>query len=89
MGEAWLMAATFASSFVFIGLKAWQQRSVAFRNYWWIPPTSMAMAFVEVFIIANIAQQGWNIALVLMVGLGSGLGALAATYSHNRFLTKH
>lgn len=84
-----LYEATFAASFVFIFLKAFQQRSVAFRNYVWILPTSMAMALVEVFVIANIAQQGWHIGLVLVVGLGSGTGALLATYLHNRFLTKH
>lgn len=75
---------TFAASFAFIFLKAFQQRNVTFDNYRWVVPTSILMASTEVFVIANIAHKGWQPFLVLMIGLGSGLGAIAAMFAHRR-----
>lgn len=75
----------FAASFSFVALKSWQQLNVARRMLWWIVPTSMLMAICEVYVVATIAAQGWGW-LVLWVGLGGGLGSLAATYTHWRFL---
>lgn len=86
MAELGLHALTFVASFVFIFLKAFQQRSVAFDNYVWVVPTSLAMAATEVFVIANIATRGWHVGLVLTIGLGSGLGALGAMLLHRRFV---
>lgn len=83
-----VIATTFAASFVFIFLKAWQQRNVAFDHYLWIVPTSLAMAIAEVYVIANIAVKGYSLWLVLSVGLGSGLGALISAWCHKRFLSK-
>jgi hypothetical protein len=81
----WLaMILTFGASFVFIFLKAFQQRNVAFDRYAWVLPVSFAMALVEVYVIANIAQKGFSLAIVLVIGLGSGLGALAAMLAHKR-----
>lgn len=80
--------ATFAASFVFIFLKAWQQRNVAFDHYWWIVPTSLLMAVVEVYVIANVATRGWHLPLVVAVGLGSGFGALAAALLHKRMFKR-
>lgn len=79
---------TFCASFVFIFLKAAQQRNVAFDHYWWIVPTSVLMASVEFYVIVNVVEQGLSIGLVLTIGLGSGFGALSAAYLHKRFLTK-
>ncbi|MPZ19527.1 MAG: hypothetical protein GEV06_16645 [Luteitalea sp.] len=79
-------ALVFAASFGFIFLKAFQQRNVAFDNYGWVAPTSLAMAGAEVFVIANIARNGWAWPLVLVIGLGSGAGALAAMLVHKRWV---
>lgn len=79
---------TFAASFVFIFLKAWQQKNVAFDHYLWIVPTSVLMAVVEVYVIANIATKGYSWWLVASVGVGSGLGALASAWLHNKVLKK-
>lgn len=81
-----VLAATFAASFIFIFLKAFQQRNVAFDHYVWIIPTSFLMALAEVYVIANIAARGYSIFLVLSIGLGSGIGALLAAILHKRFL---
>lgn len=78
----------FISSFVFVGLKAMQQRNVAHDNYWWIMPVSMSMAVVEVFIVAYVARTGWHWLLVTAVGAGSGLGCLAAMWFHKRFVMR-
>ncbi len=82
------LALAFGASYVFIFLKATQQRNVAFDNYWWVMPTSMAMAAVEVYVIARVAQAGWYWPLVLVIGLGAGLGALSAMLFHKRFIMK-
>lgn len=76
----------FAASFGFVFLKAFQQRNVAFDNYAWIFPVSLAMAATEVLVVANIAHAGWHIGLVLTIGSGSGLGALGAMLLHKRFV---
>lgn len=79
-----MYALAFFASFVFVGLKAFQQLSVVHHRVWWIVPTSMAMAVCEVYIISNVAKLGWGW-IVLAVGLGSGLGCLAAMFIHRRF----
>jgi hypothetical protein len=76
----------FLTSYLFIFLKAFQQRNVAFDHYIWIMPVSYAMAATEVFIIAEVAKEGWGILLILAVGTGSGLGALSAALIHKRYV---
>lgn len=80
--------AAFGASYLFIALKALQQRQVVHDEYMMILPTSMAMAACEVFVVANIADLGWSIALVLAVGSGSGLGCLSAMVLHRRIRLK-
>lgn len=72
------------TGFGFVFLKAFQQRSVAADNFIAIVPTSLAMASMEVFSIANVAKAGWRWEVVLSVGLASGLGAMAAMLLHRR-----
>jgi len=80
--------ATFTAAFVFVFVKAFQQRNVALAQYVWIVPTALLMAVAEVFVVVTIAGKGFNVYLVAAVGLGSGLGALAATWLHARYLTR-
>lgn len=75
----------FFASYVFIALKSWQQLNVVKRAYWWILPTSMAMAVCEVYVIATVAQDGFGW-LVFWVGLGGGLGSICATFLHFRWI---
>lgn len=76
----------FAASFVFVFLKAFQQRNVAFDNYRWVLPTSMGMAATEVYVISVIAAKGYAILAVLGMGLGAGAGALVAMYLHGKYV---
>lgn len=76
----------FAASFVFVFLKAFQQRNVAFDNYWWVMPCSMGMAATEVYVISVIATQGYALLAVLGMGLGAGAGALLAMHFHGKYV---
>lgn len=78
-------ALAFIASFVFIGLKAMQQLNVVHGNTWWVVPTSVAMAACEVFVVVNMAHQGWGW-IILPIGFGSGFGALFAMWVHRRFV---
>lgn len=80
-------ALAFLASFAFVALKSWQQLNVVRKAYRWILPTSMLMAVCEVYVIANVAQQGFGW-LVLWVGLGGGLGSTTATWLHWRMIRK-
>lgn len=77
--------AAFFASFIFVFLKSWQQQNVVHRQYWWIPPTSMAMAFCEGYVVLKIATA-FTIPLIVTIGLGSGLGCMGATYIHSRYI---
>lgn len=79
---------TFCASFVFIFLKAFQQRNVAFDQYVWIIPTSLLMAAVEFYVIINAVQQGYSFWMILAIGFGSGAGALLAAITHKRMFSK-
>jgi len=76
----------FAASFVFVFLKAFQQRNVAFDHYRWIMPTSMAMAAAEVYVIATIVTTGYSVLAVLGMGTGAGAGGLFAMYLHGKYV---
>lgn len=77
--------AAFVASFIFVGLRSWQQLNVVHKKYWWILPTSYAMAAVEVFLVSAMAKNGWGM-IVLFIGGGGGLGSMTATYLHGRLL---
>ena len=80
-----LLPLLFASSYVFIFLKAFQQLNVVHDKYWWVIPTSLSMAFCEVFIIVALAKsEGFNVSMAIAVGLGSGLGAVSSMWLHKR-----
>ena len=82
------LALTFLSSFAFVATKAFQQRNVAFDNYVAVIPVSLLMALTEVYVMHNIAVQGYSAALVLSIGFGSGLGALAAMVLHKKMFKR-
>lgn len=79
---------TFAANFAFIFLKAFQQRNVVHDNYGWVVVTSNAMALFEVYVVAMIAKEGFTAWLVLALGLGGGIGCLAAMLLHKKFVLR-
>lgn len=74
----------FAANFMFIFLKAFQQRNVAWLNYLFVLPLSIFMAAAEFYVIHRVAELGWQWWAVLAGGLGAGLGALTAMWMHER-----
>lgn len=82
-----LFLATFAASFLYIFLKAWQQLNVVHHQLWWIMPTSFAMAACEVFIVFQSAHRGWGW-IVIPIGLGAGLGCLSSMVLHKRMIKR-
>lgn len=82
------IATIFGCSFIFVALKAFQQRNVAFDNYVWVVPTSVAMGFVEYGTIILVVSSGYTIPTLLAAGLGAGSGALSAMLIHKRFVKK-
>lgn len=78
----------FLASLLYIFLKATQQLQVVNFLYARILPTSLGMAACEVFIMVNIVRTAADMAgLILLaccIGLGSGLGCLAAMRLYQR-----
>ena len=70
--------------FIFVALKATQQRNVAFDHYWPVMPTSLLMAFTEVYVISVIVRVGYDVVTTLAIGFGAGLGALLAMWAHKK-----
>ena len=78
-----IFLASFLASFLFIFLRAFQQKNVQHNNYWLVIPTSFLMALCEVYVIANIAKQGYGMGIVFAIGLGGGLGCISSMWVHN------
>jgi len=77
----------FLTSFLNIGLRSWQQLNVVHRKYWWILPTSIAMACCEALILINVVHSGFGL-IVAAIGLGGGLGSICSTYLHSKLTGK-
>jgi hypothetical protein len=82
----WLLI--FAAGFIYVMLRAFQQRNVAFDNYWWVPPTSYGMAAVDMFVIVTVSKNGMSWAYVACYGTSAALGALFAMWFHKRWVKK-
>lgn len=77
-----LYLALAGASFLYVFLKAFQQRSVAADNYIAILPVSLGLAAMEVFTVSKVAASGWHLGVVLAIGLASGSGAMVAMLLH-------
>ncbi len=82
-----LFVSIFAVNFVYIMLKAFQQKSVVADKKIFIIPTSVAMSACEVFMVGVIAtlvissQSYWAF---IPAGLGGGVGCLIGMEVFNR-----
>ncbi len=81
MATAWLLV--FIASFAFIGLKAAQQRAVAWQVYWVVPLVGAGLAAVEFYVIVVIAQgEPW---VILPLWLGGSSGCLCSMWLTRRW----
>jgi len=85
--------AAMAATFLFVGLKSFQQRNVAFDHYAWIMPTSMGLALTEYLVIGYMALEAFHGGFTWLyfgkaacLGLAAGSGSLLATRLHGHFL---
>ena len=76
----------FGAAFIYVMLRAFQQRNVAFDNYGWVIPTSYGMAIVDTFIIASISKAGWSLEFVVSYGTAGALGSICAMLFHKRYV---
>lgn len=81
LAEALLLAGATA---LHIGLKSTQQLNVMHHRVWWVPPTSLCLASVEVYVVARVARSGWGLEVVLPVALGGATGCILAMEWHRR-----
>lgn len=79
-----IYALAFAASYVFVGLKSFQQLNVARGKYRFVLPTSLAMAVCEAYVIVAFANAGFGW-LILPVGVAAGCGAMSAMWLHSKF----
>lgn len=76
--------------------KAFQQRNVAHLHYVAAIPSSYALTFTDMFIIATVAVAAvrvdgrvWElIPLGCALGTGGWMGSLSAMWIHEKFLTR-
>ena len=79
--------AAFMASLIGVGLKSTQQLQVVHYQYLRVIPVSYGMAAAEVFLISQIAMQGFGPSLVLMIfaiGTGAWIGAFCGMTIHKR-----
>ena len=78
----------FLVSMVYVHLKSRQQLSVVYMEFPKIMPNSMGMAACEVFLFSAVIRSsdsfGGLVLLALSIGLGAGLGCIAAMKAHQR-----
>lgn len=79
--------ALFGNCFIMVFLKAWQQQNVIHRQYYWVMPTSIALAFVEVYMIFTVAHRGFG-PIIIPIALGSALGCMVSMWLHDRVLNR-
>ncbi len=74
----------FIANFVFVLLKAVQQRNIVGDYYLWVPPVSFLMSAAQVAIILYIVQSDWW--AIIPMGLGGATGGMLGMYIHRRFI---
>ena len=69
---------------LYVFLRAFQTRNITEGRYGVTVPFSYAIDFVGFYIIAQIAEQGYDLALLVWIGTGSALGTLLAMAIHKK-----
>ena len=81
----------FLASMVYVFLKVQQQLNVVHHRMGWVWVTSYGMATCEVLLVGVIAVAAVNAAsamgqviLILQIGTGAGIGAIASMIIHRK-----
>jgi hypothetical protein len=83
MTDLMVYLTTGLASFIFLFIKSFQYRNVAFDRLFSIIPTSVLMAFAEYYTIYMVVTRAtYDIPLVFVAGLMAGIGSTSATMFH-------
>jgi len=78
----------FASNFIHVALRAFQQRNVAHLRYAPVLPLSLCIVCAEMYVIVVAVSMGVSGELfwhhILAIALGGGLGCMLSMYLHDR-----
>lgn len=81
-----------AANFLYIFLKAFQQRNVAYLHYGWALATNFFLVCTEVYVMGSIALAvitGGQLAVlytIIVMTLGGGSGCLLSMYLHSTYI---
>lgn len=74
-------------TFVYVGLRAFQQLNVVNGNYAMVLPTSIFMSVGDVLLVLFIVKaDSWTIGITN--GIGGGLGCCLAMYASRKIFSK-
>ncbi len=76
----------FGAAFLYVWLRAFQQRNVAHANLAWIVPTSFGMGALDMYCIVSFARAGWSWGLWLIYGAAGACGSILAVLFHKRYV---
>lgn len=83
-----------AANFLYIFLKAFQQRNVAYLHYGWAALTNFFLVCTEVYVMGSIAVAvlaGGPLDIlftILVMTIGGGSGCLISMYLHSTYIGK-
>lgn len=84
-----IYALAFASTFVYVFCRSYQQMNVVRADYWKILPTSIVMGHFDVLLVAFVVKAtGFDELLAIAYGFGGGLGSSLATWIQHKRTTK-
>ena len=80
----------FLASLLYVGRRSVQQLNVQHKLYYLIPPFSLIMATLDIYVVSTIVKHDMSEMWLLVLALGGGgaIGSCAATYLHDKHLTK-
>lgn len=80
-----MLALAAGVSFVYVGLRSFQQLNVTLYHYKSVFFTSQAMAAADIFLISQWSKWGLSWTTWLLYGTASAFGCWAAMYLKRRF----
>ena len=86
--------ALIAANFMYLFLKAFQQRNVAYLHYGWAIATNFFLVCAEVFVMGSIALAVLTgsptavLLTVLCLSIGGGTGCIVSMYLHSKYIGK-
>lgn len=87
MSEIHLFVLSAFATFIYVGLRAWQQLNVVQGRYWRVIPTSMGMGIGDVVLVLLIVKTD-TLWIGVSNGVAAGLGCCLAMYINRRLSGK-